>query len=103
MESRTSLIDTFRQEMSKDYVGLWHIQQVLEDQDIRGANGEGIISIVEELLSDSSVEVGQFREDRFEPWRGSVTDRIDRLRSELAALGRKPTVGDVCWLVQNSE
>jgi hypothetical protein len=92
-------------ECLEDRIGLWSI--------IWTINGDGYsttevlpdwvrqktIETVRNLLQQRLVEAGNFEAGsyRFQPMVSSVEETIDYIEREWNALGRNPTIGDVCW------
>jgi hypothetical protein len=60
------------------------------------------IEIIGDMLNQHTVVVGdlQKRGDKvlFSPWDGQPTQIVARIQSDLAALGHRPGIGEVCWL-----
>ncbi len=88
-----------------DDVGLWDaISDVKEafpnapDEEIR----QLALELFQKLLEAGLIKVGFPEWDDagkliFVPWSSTPNESITRIKSEWDALGRKPTLGDVCW------
>jgi len=81
---------------------VWVVKYTLQVPD--GTTGvEETLSVIHALLEQDLAQVGDavVVEGRVEitPWRGSATNVTKRIRSEWTALGRSPTLGEVCWLI----
>ena len=58
------------------------------------------VDLIEAMLGDGLVEVGEVREDAggFVRWTLAPTEAAARITSEWRNLGRDLNLGDVCWL-----
>jgi len=103
MDRTGELAAVFRRECAEDFVGLWQISRALGAGATRAEHAEEIIAVVNAMLDDDTVAIGQFKDGEFVEWKDPHGEIMDRLRCELIALDRKPTIGEVAWLVQRSE
>src|SRR5438067_12551700 len=94
-----------RRECAEDYVGLWwlpgtvlHHLPTASEADRKSLS----LQIVEQLLADPNVVVGQFHEMEFQPWTNTAKEAYDRISKEWDALGKEPGLGDICWFVEKS-
>lgn len=85
-------------ESREDYVGLWQLARNVPCTFTGIDRTNIVITIASEMLSVGSMMLGQFQEDQFVPWTGPKHAQLERLRSELIALGRDPDIGEVAWL-----
>jgi len=102
MDSR--VVQTYQQvrdECGRDYVDLCTIPGWMPET-LRQSN-ECIplsMQIVDALLSDRDVIVGQFRDKTFERWDMPASEASARIRREWLALGRRVNLGDICWFTE---
>lgn len=86
-----------RLEAQQDYVGLWELHRLLEEHG--GSSPTRIAQVVDVLLRDGSVDLGQFAEGRFYRWSEPIEMILARLESEMQVLNRPPDIGEIAWLV----
>ena len=60
------------------------------------------LDIVRELLEGDLVQVGDVTDVGFQAWKMSTDECLRRIEAECEALGREPSLGEICWL-QNTE
>jgi hypothetical protein len=86
-----------------DWVGLWEVvrsvQQYVEPT-IAAADEvqDLVILVIEKLLAEHLVEIGDLHGLDFHPWSISDREALTRVRTAWHALGRDPSIGEVCWL-----
>lgn len=60
------------------------------------------VELIGDMLNRQLIAVGDLhrREDSvaFSPWEGSPRKIIERICKERTTLGRRPGIGDICWL-----
>ena len=60
------------------------------------------VELIREMLDQRSVLVGDLLKRgesvAFAPWDGPPRQIVDRIQANLANLGRRPGLGEVCWL-----
>lgn len=99
MPELTSIIAAIRQNAETDYVGLWEIASMLdEDYGSAAVTPESVVAVVRGLLEPGDHVLGDFHGSVFVPWSGSTSEVLDRLTSDLTALGHAPDIGEVGWL-----
>jgi hypothetical protein len=99
MRELTSIIAAVRENAEADFVGLWEIASMLdEDYGSAAVTTESMVAVVRELLKPGDHVLGDFRGSTFVPWPGSSSEQLDRLTNDLTALGRAPDIGEVGWL-----
>jgi hypothetical protein len=97
---------TFREDMLSecraDYVGLWEFlweaRRLMPEADqdpVRAA----ALDLIRELLEAGQIVAGDPTSDRsrFVSWNLSVPETMDRIKTELAELGRDPVGGEIVW------
>lgn len=89
-----------RIEAQADYVGLWQVARVLsaENRGLEQVTPSIITEAVDSLIRDGALTIGQFENDTFVEWDGTLTEKLHRLHSELVELGHVPDIGDVAWI-----
>lgn len=95
-----------------DWVGAWEVASVVESM-ASGANEvevrDSAFLLIRQVLSHGLMEIGDvagtgshpvYVHDscRFQPWGLPVERSMERVEQEWNALGRSPTLGEVCWL-----
>ncbi|HEX6041862.1 hypothetical protein [Longimicrobium sp.] len=98
---RDEVLRGFAAECGEDYVGLWQLARALPADLPRAAREEEVVSMVKALLGMGGIRLGQFHDGEFCAWNGAQSEQLERLRGELAALGRDPDIGEVAWLTRN--
>lgn len=63
---------------------------------------EFVLALLREALERGLVTVGDI-DGVFVAWQGSVDSLVDRVDREWRRLGREPSFGEVCWLVNTPE
>ncbi len=91
-----------RADCAEDYVGIWEVARHLRDAGWGGSLTDDVLSVVGKLLEDPSIMIGQFRDNIFEAWPGTVEAQLGRVTTELKELGRDPDIGEIAWLVQRT-
>ena len=92
-----------RAECSRDYVDLCTIPGWMPDSLRQSEECIPLsMQIVDALLGDPAIIVGQFRERRFEPWEIPATEASARIRREWEALGRRVNLGDIRWFTERA-
>jgi hypothetical protein len=89
-------------ESSEDYVGLWQIiHRVKRRKNPTTSIMDDALGVVRALLA-RGLKVGNLNRDGgFEPWDDQYPDAVvSRIRSEWAALGKDPSIDDICWFHQ---
>jgi hypothetical protein len=86
-----------RREAAEDYVGLWQISRLLRSAVV--SSDSTLTDLLHQLLTDGSMDIGQFEGKTFHPWAGTTDSKIARVSSELTKLGRDPDIGEIAWLV----
>lgn len=98
-EADDDILDQVEAEVREDYVGLWKISRLLLE---RGVHESAIrartVHLVRRMVYERGLVLGSFDGERFVEWPGTPEQQFLRLHNDLAALGRVPTIGDVCWL-----
>jgi hypothetical protein len=60
------------------------------------------IELVRDMLNRNLVKVGELQKRGdavcFAPWDGQPKQIAERIQHDLASLGHRPGIGDVCWL-----
>ena len=60
------------------------------------------VDIISEMLNRHLIMVGDLlkRGDKvcFSPWDGEPKQAVERIQKDLAGLGHRPGIGDICWL-----
>jgi hypothetical protein len=89
-------------EAENDYVGIWEVFRLAHRA---GRDGKATVAIqalamVEALLRDPEMLIGQFDGGEFRPWTGERSGWLQRIRAELEQLGREPDIGEVAWVVK---
>ena|ERR1051325_4266253 len=60
------------------------------------------VELITEMLSQSSILVGDLLQRgetvAFTPWEGAPRQIIERIQRDLAVLGHRPGIGEICWL-----
>jgi hypothetical protein len=60
------------------------------------------VELIGDMLNRQLVMIGDLlnREDKvlFSPWDGPPKQTIERIKKDLAGLGHRPGIGDICWL-----
>lgn len=99
MHDLTGVLKLLREECGEDYVGLWVVHRLLTEH-IADLDSpiDATLSVVAEVLSDGSIQIGQFQNGRFVRWSGTTDETLKELRSQLVALGRAPDIGEIAWL-----
>ena len=59
---------------------------------------EEVIGVLEELITDDLMQFGTVTDRGFEDAKLTADVAIERLRNELAMLGREPVLGEIGWL-----
>lgn len=99
MRELTSIIAAVRENAETDYVGLWEVASMLdEDYGSAAVTPEAMVAVVRELLASGDHVLGDFHQGTFVPWPGRTSDQLERLANDLTALGRAPDIGEVGWL-----
>lgn len=81
-----------------DFVDVADAIRVVEGVE-REAAEEQAIEVIEDLVRAGLIEVGSVAKGQgFLSWGISVEETMTRIRQEIAALGRQPSLGDVCWI-----
>lgn len=86
-----------------DWVGLWEVVRSAQEyaEPNMAAVGEVqdlVILVVQKLLAESLVEIGDLHGLDFQPWPISIREALTKVRTAWQALGRNPSIGEVCWL-----
>jgi hypothetical protein len=92
-----------RDECGRDYVGLWWLPGTILQHipDSTEAERKQLsLEIVEALLADPKITVGQFRDRVFQPWSLQPAEAYNRISREWCDLGREPNLGEICWFVE---
>ena len=104
MDSR--VVQTWQQvrdECRRDYVDLCTVPGWLPDALRQSQECIPLsMQIVDSLLSDPEIIVGQFRDRVFEPWTLSASEAYDRIQGEWQALDRLPNISEICWFTENT-
>lgn len=89
-------------ELEDDYVGVWEIAHLAEEE--LGTTDPGEIQelvreVVSNMLMHGWIEPGYATDEGgFEPWPEEAPGRTAlKISEELEALGRRPALGDVVW------
>lgn len=61
------------------------------------------LEIIRHVIKDGLMEAGDVTGHGFHAWNLSADDAIERIEREWAALGRFPTLGEICWLSNTAE
>jgi hypothetical protein len=80
-----------RRECAEDYVGLWWLPGTVRHHLPTASEADRksfSLQIVEQLLADPSIVVGQFHEMQFQPWTSTAKEACDRISSELGRIGK---------------
>ncbi len=60
------------------------------------------VDLIAEMLNEHAIIVGDLQEQHeevsFAPWDGQPPQIVKRIQSDVAALGHRPGLGEVCWL-----
>ena len=81
-----------------DWLGLWDVLGYFEDLP-ESARRRSTLSAVDEMLRSGWFEAGFPTQDgKFEAWRLSVDESVQRIADEWSALGKDPGLGDIVWL-----
>lgn len=89
-----------RADCAEDYVGIWEVSRHLRESGWKGSLMDDVVSVVGKLLEDPSIMIGQFHDNVFEAWPGSIEAQLGRVAAELQDLGRDPDIGEIAWLAQ---
>lgn len=100
MSSRETVVAQVRDECDEDYVGMWEIHRLLAEAETSAPDQAGILEVVDRLLAEGEVTIGQFSDGAFHEWPGDRAARVQRLQRELSELGRAPDIGDIAWLAK---
>jgi hypothetical protein len=100
MNSLQDIVDSFRRECAEDYIGLWQISRAVRKVGNPPEHLDLIVSVVEALLQQDHIAIGQFDGERFVEWQGDSDDQVMRLRRELLELGKDPDIGEIGWLTR---
>lgn len=91
-------------EAAEDYVGLWTLVRDLRRR-MPQADDSALLMALEQVVRrvlSSHCVFGQFVSDRrFVVW--PADGIVERIRDELASLGRDPDIGEVGWFVAAAE
>jgi hypothetical protein len=55
------------------------------------------LQLIEHMLDEHLLTVGDVGDDGFSEWGISTDEAMMRIGHEWAALGRAPSLGDICW------
>jgi hypothetical protein len=94
----TQIVTHVRKEASDDYVGVWVVHRLLVE--IGNSSTELITQVVDRVLDDDRIEIGDFCDGVFHAWAGDKKAKLRRVRQDLVTLGHAPDIGDVAWLIQ---
>lgn len=112
MNSVEAMLDELARRAADDWIGAWEVADIARamapdatDAEVRDL----ALQIIEEALMRNVVEVGdvvgtgshpvyRYESCSFRPWALPTEVAIERIRREWLALGRNPTLGEVCWL-----
>src|SRR5262245_19733937 len=100
MRDLEQMVKDFAQEARNDTVGFWRIVNAVRDEvgerseaGVRAAS----LEVVEGLLN-SGLEVVDYYEGRgWAKWPEQDRAILARIEQEWNALGRDPSLGDICW------
>jgi len=87
-----------------DWVDFAEVMSVVQSQtDLpEPAVAQLSVEVIGDMLARDLVQVGELerRDDRirFSPWSGQADQIVERIQTDLARLGHRPGLGDVCWL-----
>jgi hypothetical protein len=60
------------------------------------------VEVIDELLKQHRITVGDLLKQGdkvlFSPWEGPPKQIVERVQKDLAALGHRPGIGEICWL-----
>ena len=60
------------------------------------------IELVRLVIERGLMEIGDLRKDGFHKWEMPIEESLRRVELEWNALGRPPSLGEICWL-RNTE
>jgi hypothetical protein len=61
------------------------------------------LEIIRKVIKDGLMAVGDVTEKGFHVWELSADDALERIEREWTALGRNPSLGEICWLSNTEE
>jgi hypothetical protein len=111
MSSIGAMLDELVRRGVDDWIGAWEVADIVQSI-APGATGEIsklALQVIQEALVRSLVEIGDvvgtgshpvygYESCSFRPWALPVEAAMERVKREWLALGRNPTLGEVCWL-----
>lgn len=84
-----------------DWIDLAEVATVVKNFGPKISNNEVrdmSVAVVRELLQSGLMQVGDLARDGFHPWQLALGESVARIEDEWVALGRRPAVGEICWL-----
>ena len=83
-----------------DYVYLAEVLRVVEsvDDTPSGDVMQRTLDVIQEVAQKGLMELGDLKDDGFHKWALPIQDCIDRIERQWKALGRAPSLGEICWL-----
>lgn len=69
------------------------------DEEIRQLS----IEIIREVIEKGLMRTGDITQGGFKEWDLSDEEIVERINSEWTALGRRPNLGEICWLENTEE
>jgi hypothetical protein len=83
-----------------DWVYLAEVLRIIES--VGGAPTESArqrtLDLLREVAEQRLIEIGDLRKDGFHKWQMPIGECLSRVEREWNALGRNPSLGEVCWL-----
>ena len=56
------------------------------------------IDLIRVVVHQRLMEIGDVRKDGFHKWEMPIEESLGRVEREWNALGRNPSLGEICWL-----
>ncbi|NUQ78197.1 MAG: hypothetical protein HUU21_32095 [Polyangiaceae bacterium] len=61
------------------------------------------LDIIRAVIKEGLMTVGDVTTQGFQAWALSAEESLERIEREWIALGRNPSLGDICWLSNTEE
>ncbi len=112
MNSVEAMLDELLRRGADDWVGAWEVADIARAIALEATDAEVLdlaLQVIQEALVRNLVDIGdvvgagshpvyRYESCSFRPWDLPSGAAMERVRREWLALGRDPTLGEVCWL-----